>query len=30
MKDIKIEFKTGSYNLNVQSNFNYQLNRTIM
>lgn len=30
MKDIKIEFKTGSYNLNAQSNFNYQLNRTIM
>lgn len=30
MKDIKIEFKTGSYNLNKQANFNYQLNRTIM
>lgn len=30
MKDKKIEFKTGSYNLNEQSNFNYQLNRTIM
>ncbi|MGB8454117.1 MAG: alpha/beta fold hydrolase [Anaerocolumna sp.] len=30
MKDIKVEFKTGSYNLNGQANFNYQLNRTIM
>lgn len=30
MKDVKIKFKTGSYNLNGQANFNYQLNRTIM
>ncbi|MCX8131670.1 MAG: alpha/beta fold hydrolase [Clostridia bacterium] len=30
MKNDKIEFKIGSYNLNSQSNLNYQLNRTIM
>lgn len=30
MKNEKIELKTGSYNLNDQPNFNYQLNRTIM
>lgn len=30
MENKKIEFKTGSYNLNAQPNFNYQLNRTIM
>lgn len=30
MEDRKIEFKSGSYNLNPQPNFNFQLNRTIM
>lgn len=30
MKDRRIEFKTGFYNLNSQPNFNFQLNRTIM
>ncbi len=30
MKDRGIEFKTGSYELNSQSNFNFQLNRTVM
>lgn len=30
MENEKIELKTGSYNLNDQPNFNYQLNRTIM
>lgn len=30
MKNSKIEFKTGSYDLNPQPNFNFQLNRIIM
>jgi len=30
MEKQKIQFKVGSYNLNTQPNFNFQLNRTIM